>query len=116
MSENINPVELFKQATANIITKITERRLSLLDSIGELDAINGEDNYEQSMFDVITSHNETPIKGYETKGITAGITAARLQLVFSDRALFTKAKKALLKAEKITERECGQTVVLNLKS
>ncbi|MEO6750530.1 MAG: hypothetical protein ABIP85_02015 [Chthoniobacteraceae bacterium] len=98
-----------------IIAGITEKRLAQLDAVSDLDAINGVDNYEESLLEVITHHNETPIKGYETKGIHAGITAARLQLVFPDRMLFTKAKKALIAQGKIIERECGQTVVLNLK-
>jgi len=91
-------IEEVKQAQADQLEVIAANRLTVLQSIDDLESIGGTDDYVPSLRTIVTAYPD-------------GILASKVQLVLPDAALLKEAR-AVLKATEIEEIPKGKRTIL----
>jgi hypothetical protein len=79
--------EALRQARLEMVGRLTQARIAMLEILEEMASEEVKDDYETSLFDVVSHYGEK------------GISSILLNAVFGDGAELTKARKALEAAD-----------------
>lgn len=79
----MSPKEALRQARLEMVGRLTQARIAMLEILEEMASEEVKDDYETSLSDVVSHYGEK------------GISSILLNAVFGDGAELTKARKAL---------------------
>lgn len=112
-----NNILLLQKATKEAILGITNSKLATMEGYEILSAFNGEDDYVDSLLEIVTRYDDKPDPEAPKKANEAqktGVTVVKLKQVFGDNETLTSARKKLVDQKKIIEVKEGQTMRINL--